>query len=82
MLNEVLLSRLDTELSGKYVSYTAAEKKELRRTMRWHFGKDTFQGSIYELYEQFLRIFINGSGKRTAYGRPRTSLSTKRRILV
>ena len=55
MLNEVLLSRLDTELSGKYVSYTAAEKKELRRTMRWHFGKDTFQGSIYELYEQFLQ---------------------------
>lgn len=66
MLNEILLSRLDTELSGKYVSYTAAEKKELRRTMRRHFGRDVFKGSIYELYEQFLRI-QRQKGKEVPY---------------
>ncbi len=55
MLNEILLSRLDTEMSGKYVTYTAAEKKELRRLMRWHFGKDVWKGSVYEVYEWFLQ---------------------------
>ena len=55
MLNEVLLSRLETEMSGKHVSYTAKERKELQRTMRWHFGKDVWKGSIYEVYEQFLQ---------------------------
>lgn len=55
MLNEILLSRLETELSGKQVSYTAAEKKELRRIYRWHFGKDVWKGSIFEVYEQFLQ---------------------------
>ncbi len=55
MLNEVLLSRLETEMSGKHVSYTAKERKELQCTMRWHFGKDVWKGSIYEVYEQFLQ---------------------------
>lgn len=56
MLNEILLSRLETELSGKYVSYTEAEKKELRRGMRWHFGRDAWKGSVYEVYERFLDV--------------------------
>lgn len=55
MLNEILLSRLETELSGKNVSYPAAEKKELHQRYRWHFGKDVWKGSIFELYEQFLQ---------------------------
>ncbi len=55
MLNEILLSRLETELSGKHVSYPAAEKKELYRKYRWHFGKDVFRGSVFELYTQFLQ---------------------------
>lgn len=54
MLNEILLSRLENEMAGKYVSYAEAEKKELRRSMRWHFGRDVWKGSIYEVYEQFL----------------------------
>lgn len=54
MLNEILLSRLETELSGKYVTYSAVEKKELHRTYRWHFGRDVWKGSVYEIYEQFL----------------------------
>ena len=55
MLNEILLSRLENELAGKHVSYTAAEKKELRRVYRWHFGKEIWKGSVFELYEQFLQ---------------------------
>lgn len=56
MLNEILLSRLETELSGKNVSYPAAKKKELHRMYRWHFGKDVWKGSIFELYTQFLQV--------------------------
>lgn len=55
MLNEMLLSKLENELSGKYVSYTPAEKKELQRTFRWYFGKDVWKGSIYEVYKEFLQ---------------------------
>lgn len=55
MLNEILLSRLENELAGKYVSYTAAEKKELRRRFRQHFGKDVWKGSVFEVYRQFLQ---------------------------
>lgn len=54
MLNEILLSKLENELSGKYVSYTPAEKKELHRTYRWYFGKDVWKGSIFEVYGEFL----------------------------
>lgn len=56
MLNEFLLSRLENELSGKYVSYTPAEKKELQRTYRWHFGKDVWKGSVFEVYQEFLKV--------------------------
>ena len=53
-LNDLLLARLENEYSGKYVSYTEEEKKELRKTYRWHFGKNVWKGSIYELYWEFL----------------------------
>lgn len=54
MLNQILLSRLENEISGKYVSYTPAEKKELTNTYRWHFGKDEWKGSIFDVYHEFL----------------------------
>lgn len=55
MLNEMLLARLENELTGKYVSYTPEEKKELRRMCRWHFGKDEWKGSIFQVYQEFLQ---------------------------
>ncbi|MGN0315858.1 MAG: 3'-5' exonuclease [Fusicatenibacter sp.] len=55
MLNKILLSKLENELSGKYVSYSPAEKKELHQTCRWHFGKDEWKGSIFEVYREFLQ---------------------------
>ncbi|MBE5960544.1 MAG: DUF4968 domain-containing protein [Lachnospiraceae bacterium] len=53
-LNERLLSRLENELSGKSVSYTPEEKKELNKKCKYHFGKDEWKGSIFTLYEEFL----------------------------
>lgn len=66
MLNEVLLARLGNELSGKYVSYTSAEKKQLQRMHRWHFGKDEWKGSIFEVYQQFLQA-QEQNGKRITF---------------
>ncbi len=54
MLNEILRAKLENELSGKYVSYTPEEKKELSRLYRWHFGRDVWKGSIFQLYREFL----------------------------
>lgn len=54
-LNEILLSKLENELSGRYVSYTPEEKNELHRLYRWHFGKNVWKGSIFELYQEFLK---------------------------
>lgn len=55
MLNEILLSKLENELTGKYVSYTPAEKKELHRLYRRHFGKEVWKGSIFAVYQDFLQ---------------------------
>lgn len=54
MLNEILLAKLENELAGKYISYTPAEKKELKRRYQWHFGKDVWKGNLFELYGDFL----------------------------
>lgn len=54
-LNELLLTKLENELSGRYVSYTAEEKKELQKMCQFHFGKDKWKGSIYDLYAEFLK---------------------------
>ncbi len=56
MLNEILLSKLENELTGKYISYTSEEKKELQRTYRWHFGKNVWGGSIFQSYQDFLQV--------------------------
>ena len=53
-LNEWLMGRLENELTGKSVSYTPEEKKELNRTCKVHFGRDEWKGSLFEIYEEFL----------------------------
>jgi len=53
-LNEWLMGRLENELTGKSVSYTPEEKKELNRTCKVHFGRDEWKGSLFDLYEEFL----------------------------
>ena len=53
-LNEWLMGRLENELTGKSVSYTPEEKKELNRTCKVHFGRDEWKGSLFDVYEAFL----------------------------
>ncbi|MBP3569882.1 MAG: DUF4968 domain-containing protein [Lachnospiraceae bacterium] len=53
-LNEWLLGKLENELTGKSVSYTPEEKKELNKACKVHFGRDEWKGSLFELYEEFL----------------------------
>jgi len=61
-LNEWLLGKLENELTGKSVSYTPEEKKELNKQCKIHFGKDEWKGSLFDLYEEFLeRQRKNGS---------------------
>ncbi len=55
MLNEILLARLENELSGKEVSYPPETKKELRRRYREYFGKKKWKGCVYEIYQEFLQ---------------------------
>ncbi len=53
-LNEWLLGKLENELTGKSVSYTPEEKKELNKACKVHFGRDEWKGSLFDLYEEFL----------------------------
>ena len=53
-LNEWLLGKLENELTGKSVSYTPEEKKELKKICKVHFGRDEWKGSLFDLYEEFL----------------------------
>ena len=60
-LTEHLLSKLENEISGRYYSYTQPEKKKLRNYYETYFGKREWKGSIFELYDDFLRE-QNGKG--------------------
>ncbi len=54
MLNEILYSKYENEVFGKNVSFTAKEKKAMENKYRFHFGKEEWKGSVYELYNCFL----------------------------
>ena len=83
LLNETLVARLENELSGKYVSCTPEEKKELFRTLRRHFGQNRWKDSIFDVYREFLQnqqdrgktvsmpepVFESGSSAQTQAGR-------------
>lgn len=69
-LNEWLLGKLENELTGKSVSYTPEEKKELNRSCKVHFGRDEWKGSLFELYEEFLKVQrTRGNKVFVEYGR-------------
>ena len=55
LLNERVLGKLENEISGKYYSYSQEEKKKYRREYSQYFGRRKWNGSIYELYDEFLR---------------------------
>ena len=47
MLNAILLSRLENEITGKDIAYPPALQKELYKKYRRYFGGDVWKGSIY-----------------------------------
>ncbi len=53
-LNAILMSKLENEMAGKYVTYPDGERKALIRQYRQHFGKKVWRGSIFSVYEDFL----------------------------
>lgn len=55
LLNERVMSRLENELCCRDISYTPEDKHAMRRFYRFYFGKKLWKGSIFELYEQFLK---------------------------
>ena len=55
MLNAILLSRLENEITGKDIAYPPAVRKELYKKYRRHFGGDVWKGSVYQVYDDFLK---------------------------
>ncbi|MCR5503889.1 MAG: ATP-binding domain-containing protein [Lachnospiraceae bacterium] len=53
-LNDVLESRLETELFGKNYSYNEEEKKNLTRKYKNYFHKFIWKDSVFDLYEEFV----------------------------
>ena len=54
-LNEYLIGQLENELYGRHYTYSTEEKKALYRRYQTYFGKREWKGSIFELYDDFLR---------------------------
>lgn len=54
-LTEHLMVKLENEIYGKYYSYPAEEQKRLLKYYQTYFGKREWKGSIFELYDDFLR---------------------------
>lgn len=55
MLNAILLSRLENEITGKDIAYPPALQKELYKKYRRYFGGDVWKGSVYQVYSDFLK---------------------------
>ena len=64
MLDEILYAKYENEVQGKYVSFSAAERKILDKKYSTYFGKDEWKGSIFELYQDFYMQQVQ-SGKIT-----------------
>lgn len=62
-LTEHLIAQLENEIYGRYYSYPPEEQKSLFRYYQTYFGKKEWKGSVFELYESFLKE-QNAKGKK------------------
>lgn len=53
-LNDILESRLELEIYGKYYSYNEEEQKALTRHFKNYFSRYTWQKSTFDLYDEFM----------------------------
>lgn len=56
LLNSILISKLENEITGKDIAYPPDVRKELFRKYRRHFGGNVWKGSIFEVYKDFLKV--------------------------
>lgn len=56
LLNSILISKLENEVTGKDIAYPPDVRKELFRKYRRHFGGNVWKGSIFEIYRDFLKV--------------------------
>lgn len=54
-LTEHLIAKLENEVYGKYDTYPLEEQKKLFKYYQTYFGKRDWKGSIFDLYDKFLR---------------------------
>lgn len=54
-LTEHLMAQVENEIYGKYYSYPPEEQKALLKYYQTYFGKREWKGSVFELYDDFLR---------------------------
>jgi DNA helicase-2/ATP-dependent DNA helicase PcrA len=53
-MNDVLMTKLENEIYGKYHSYNEEEQKKLLRKYKNYFGRFYLKESVFELYETFV----------------------------
>lgn len=54
-LTEHLMAKLENEIYGRYYTYPLDEQKALLKYYQTYFGKKEWKGSVFELYNDFLR---------------------------
>ena len=53
-MNDVLMTKLENEIYGKYHSYSEEEQKKLIRKYKNYFDRFYWKDSVFELYERFV----------------------------
>ena len=71
MLNTRVLTKVKDELTGKEISYTDEERKEILKEYRQRYGKGVWTQSIFDLYHDF---FTKQSAKGCHIAIPETEL--------
>lgn len=65
-LTDILISHLETEIYGKYYSYSPEEQKALLRHYKQYYKKLQWDGSVFDFYKEFLDEQA-GRGKAVNY---------------
>lgn len=54
-LNDVLTSNLETELYGKYYSYSVEEQKKISFKYKNYFNRFIWKDNVFDLYDEFIK---------------------------
>ncbi len=65
-LNNILQSKLESALFGKYFSYNSEEQKKIFHRFNNYFFKFVYKKSVFDLYDEFVRESIS-RGRAVSY---------------